>query len=77
MTPHVSESAVAGEKDWQQYEMAVAQFLAAAGPTAKVIHDQRQPDPDTGSSRQRDIWIESVLCGLFPIKSLGTKPVLI
>jgi len=55
---------------WRQFERAVADFLVAVGPTAKVIHDHQQKDPDTGSRRQRDVWIEATLCSLFPIKAL-------
>jgi hypothetical protein len=39
-------------------------------PSASVIHDARLPDQDTGALRQRDVWVEGKLCGLFPIKVL-------
>src|SRR5947209_5051729 len=68
--PTAAKLAEDDEPNWRQFERAVAEFLAAAGPTAKVSHDYRQTDPDTGSLRQRDVWIESVLCGMFPIKAL-------
>jgi Restriction endonuclease len=60
----------AGQKDWQQFEMAVADFLRAAGPSAKVTHDHKQVDPDTQSVRQRDVWVVSELCGLFQVRML-------
>lgn len=46
------------DPDWKQYEVAVATFLAALGPTAKVRHDVKIPDAHTGRPRQRDVWIE-------------------
>ena len=55
---------------WRLYEKAVARFLTAAGPTAKVTHNHYQTDPDTGSLRQRDVWIEYILCDLYPLKAL-------
>jgi hypothetical protein len=39
-------------------------------PFASVKHDARIPDADTGARRQRDVWIEGKLCGLFPVKVL-------
>jgi hypothetical protein len=59
-----------GEADWKQFEKSVANFLSAHSPAARVTHDHRQIDPDTGSLRQRDVWIEFELCGLIQIKVL-------
>jgi hypothetical protein len=55
---------------WKQYEIAVALFIRALDPEATVTHDAKTPDGDTGSPRQRDIWIEGRLCKLFPIRVL-------
>lgn len=56
--------------EWREFEQAVASFLRALSPTAKVVHDIRLPDKDTGHLRQRDVWIEDKLLGHFPIKML-------
>ncbi len=58
------------EADWKLFEKNVANFLSAHGPSARVTHDLRQIDPDTGSTRQRDVWVELDLCGLVQIKVL-------
>lgn len=56
--------------EWKQFEIAVAEFLRALDPSAKVTHDAKTPDLHTGKPRQRDVWIEGTLCRLFPIKVL-------
>lgn len=55
---------------WREYEKAVAAFVQAMDSAAKVTHDARLPDAHTGSPRQRDVWVEGRLCGLFPIRVL-------
>lgn len=55
---------------WREYEIAVATFLAALDPKAKVTHNKILPDRDTGAPRQRDVWIEGRLCNLIPIRVL-------
>lgn len=52
---------------WKQFEKAVATFLAALDPTARVKHDVSIPDVDTGTPRQRDVWIEAKLMNHFPV----------
>lgn len=56
--------------DWQDFEVAVANFCAALDPSARVSHNVKTPDRDTGTPRQRDVWIEGRLCDLFPVKAL-------
>jgi hypothetical protein len=56
--------------EWKQFEIAVAEFLRALDPNAKVTHDARLPDLHTGRPRQRDVWVEGTLCQLFQIKVL-------
>lgn len=58
------------DREWREFEKAVARFLQALGPTAKVSHDVRLPDAHTGLPRQRDVWIEANLFGHFPVKVL-------
>src|SRR6266542_1344050 len=57
------------ESDWYKFEQAVATFLEALDHSAHIIHDVQIPDKDTGSLRQRDVWIESSVAG-FPIRIL-------
>ncbi|MDD4880605.1 MAG: hypothetical protein PHX10_03430 [Gallionellaceae bacterium] len=56
--------------DWKQYEVAVAQFVAAIGQDAKVTHDVKIPDAHTGLPRQRDVWVQWSLGGHFPVKAM-------
>ena len=56
--------------EWKQFEIAVANFLRAVDPSAKITHDAKIADVHTGEPRQRDVWIEGNLCQLFPIKVL-------
>ena len=58
------------QPDWRQFEIAVARFVSAIGPGAKVTHDVQIPDAHTGHPRQRDVWIEWSVCGHFPAKAL-------
>ena len=58
------------DPEWRQFESAVASFLAALDPSAKVTKDVQLPDRDTGYPRQRDVWIEGMVCRLFPVKIL-------
>lgn len=56
--------------EWRQFERAVAAFLGALDPSAKVSHDKHIADADTGLSRQRDVWIETSFGGHIPLKIL-------
>jgi len=40
---------------WKQFEIAVAQFVSALDPNAKVTHNAQLPDKHTGKLRQRDV----------------------
>ncbi len=56
---------------WKQFELAVATFLKALNhPKTAVRHDFREADRQTQRPRQRDIWIETQLGGLFTVKIL-------
>lgn len=55
---------------WRLFEQAVAAFLTALAPNARVVPDARTPDLQTGRSRQRDVWIEVPFGGLFTLKIL-------
>jgi hypothetical protein len=55
---------------WRAFEKAVAQFVQALDPTAKVTHDQHLPDRRHGGRRQRDVWIEARLLGHYPVSVL-------
>ena len=57
-------------KEWEQFEVAVEQFVAALDPRASVRRNVLVPDRDTGHSRQRDVWVETTVCNLFPVKIL-------
>lgn len=61
---------MAKRKDWLEFEKSVAAFLAALDATARVTHNVRLPDRDTGRARQRDVWIEASLGGHIPITVL-------
>lgn len=58
------------EKEWREFEKAVADFAAALDPAAKVQHDIRLPDKHHRGSRQRDVWIEATICRHFPVSVL-------
>ena len=55
---------------WQDLERAVAALCQALAPDAKVTHDAKTFDVDIGSRRQRDVWIEALVGGHFPVKIL-------
>lgn len=55
-------------KESELFEKAVANFLQALDKNAKVTHDVKLPDKDTGEPRQRDVWIEAKVCQMFPVK---------
>lgn len=55
---------------WKQFEKAVAEFMAAIGNGAQVVHDAILPDEHTGLPRQRDVWVEWSFGGHFPLKAL-------
>ena len=52
------------------FEQAVAAFLQALDPKARVRHDVIKPDIDTGHPRQRDVWIDTSFGGHIPITIL-------
>jgi hypothetical protein len=56
--------------EWKLFERAVAAFIAAIAPDAKVTHDVEIPDAHTGHPRQRDVWVEWAIGGHFPAKAL-------
>jgi hypothetical protein len=49
--------------EWRSYEHAVAAVLQALEPGARVTHDEHTQDPDNGTLRQRDVWIEMPVFG--------------
>lgn len=55
---------------WQLFERAVAALCQALAPDATVTHDAKILDVDIGSRRQRDVWIEALIGGHFPVKVL-------
>jgi hypothetical protein len=59
----------AANKQWEQFEKAVAAFVRALTPNAVVKHSPRLPDKHTGLPRQRDVWVEANV-GMFPVKIL-------
>jgi hypothetical protein len=50
------------DTEWYKFELAVKDFLAAFDKNAIVTHDISIPDIDTGKPRQRDVWIETLVC---------------
>jgi hypothetical protein len=56
--------------DWRRFEEAVASFLQALDPSAKVTHDVTTADRETGLPRQRDVWIETTFGGHLPLTIL-------
>lgn len=59
----------AANRQWEQFEKAVAAFVQALTPNAVVTHSPRLPDKHTGLPRQRDVWVEADV-GMFPVKIL-------
>jgi hypothetical protein len=57
-------------KAWEQFEVAVERFVAALDPRVTVRRNVKLPDRDTGRLRQRDVWIETTIYNLFPVKVL-------
>jgi len=55
---------------WKEFEIAVANFISALDPSAKVTHDAMIPDKDTGTLRQRDVWIETKVSNHFSLQIL-------
>lgn len=53
---------------WKKFELAIANFIAALDPQAKVFHDVLLPDKHTGTPRQRDVWIETKILQHYTIK---------
>lgn len=58
------------EAVWEQFETAVAKFVQALDPTADVRHNVTVPDSDTGSPRQRDVWVNATVCKVFHVTVL-------
>ena len=58
------------QPDWRRFEEAVARFLQALDPSARVSRDVMTPDRETGLPRQRDVWIETTLGGHLPLAIL-------
>ena len=56
--------------DWENFEAAVARFVKALDPRASVRHNVHLPDRDTGMPRQRDVWVEALVAGMFPVAVL-------
>lgn len=56
--------------EWRQFEHAVANFISAIAPDARITHDVIVPDIHTGHPRQRDVWVEWAIAGHFPAKAL-------
>ena len=48
---------------WKQFEIAVASFLAALEPNARVKQNAYLEDAHTGQPRQRDVFIETTYGG--------------
>ena len=55
---------------WKEFEIAVTKFIEALDPSAKVTHDAMLPDLDTGTLRQRDVWIETKVSEHFSLQIL-------
>lgn len=55
---------------WRQFELAVAKFVSALDPKATVTPNVYLPDRHTGAPRQRDVWVEAMVCNIFQIKIL-------
>jgi hypothetical protein len=57
-------------KNWERFELAVRNFVAALDPNATVKYNVKLPDLDTGKPRQRDVWVETTVCNIFPVRVL-------
>lgn len=57
-------------KAWRKFEQAVATFLSALDPAAKVRHNVYLKDRHHGKRRQRDIVVDAKLGGHIPISFL-------
>jgi len=60
----------AKDPEWKEFEISVTNFIKALDPEAQVTHDAMIPDKDTGTPRQRDVWIETKVSKLFSLKIL-------
>jgi len=60
-------AAILPQPNWRRFEEAVARFLQALDPSAKVTQDVMTPDRETGLPRQRDVWIETTFGGHLPL----------
>jgi len=58
------------QPEWKRFEEAVARFLQALDPSARVIRDVMTPDRETSLPRQRDVWIETTFGGHLPLTIL-------
>src|SRR5262245_60861561 len=61
---------MARDREWRQFEKAVARFVAALDPKARVRHDVRPLDKHTRKPRQRDIWVDTSIGGVIPLSIL-------
>ncbi len=57
-------------KKGKAFELAVHDFVKRLAPNAKVIFDHKVKDKDTGSYRQVDVWIETLIENHFPLSIL-------
>ena len=55
---------------WKEFEDAVEKFVSALDPDAKVTADVKLPDVHTSKPRQRDVWVDAMVCNHFPLKVL-------
>lgn len=55
---------------WKEFEDAVAKFVSALDPNAKVTPDVKLPDAHTSKPRQRDVWVECMVCNHYPVSVL-------
>lgn len=60
----------AKQPEWKEFEVAVTNFIKALDPEAQITHDAMIPDRDTGTPRQRDVWIETKVSTLFSLQIL-------
>jgi hypothetical protein len=56
------------KKSGRAFEEAVWAFARAINPDATVRFDHYVPDRETGTARQCDVWIETLIGGHWPLK---------
>lgn len=57
-------------KKGKQFETAVYEFVKKLSPSSKVWFDHKVLDRDTGSKRQIDAWVETIIADHYPISIL-------